>query len=152
MDDPTAGFDAPVREFVAALRTCRPVELFLAGPMLQVRPAVKGAIALQVFRNRVEVAVDPPSAVPTAATMPGAEVLAKAQRTHLIRVPSAAVEPNFDRLLEVAAAAVDWRANVGPQTTRGAPKVVAEPVPIRRCPRCNMYELQPNGGCPSCDG
>lgn len=137
-----------IARFVLALAERRNVESDRRNVYLSLRPSLDGAIAVYVHRELVSVALDPGAAADAQRSHPSSRMQPKTRATTYAVISSDDLAATFDSVVDLAAAAVDWRAS-GPKWSVGSDKTG----PGRRepdiCPDCNFVITPANTcGCP----
>jgi len=137
-----------VRRFVTELTTQRSVQSDRQGNYVSLRPApIDSPIALYIYRDQIEIALDPHVAKPLAQSIPGASLRSHTRATTYVGVSASVLESHRGKALDLASRSLSWRADGVRRASRkrtdpGAPKVNA-------CPVCHT-EYTTTGTC-NCD-
>jgi hypothetical protein len=134
-----------VARLVHELVDRRNVQSDLRGNYLSLRPMPIGAIAIYVQPRRVSIAMEPHQAKLTVGSVAGAVLDPRTPATTYLVVPHDAIEVHYERVLELATRAVDWRAT-GPKRTLGESRSASRTEQPQTCQRCCMQRT-PAGVC-----
>ena len=135
-----------VADLLRDLRERRSLRWSARNGHLNLNPAPVGAIAVVAHPARVEIATEPDRAAVVCAGIPGARLRPATPATTRVVVDADVLAACYERVLEHALRALDWRAT-GPAWTadsrRGA---VAATAPAGVCPDCR-WERARSGAC-----
>lgn len=100
-----------VRRLVETLAAERPVVAVRRSDYVSLRPAAGGPVAVYAHRATMSIALPPAEAAAAADAMPAAILQEKTGGTTYVRVPAAALQSQFDEVLELCFQSLAWRAS-----------------------------------------
>lgn len=136
----------PVRALIDDLARRRPVAPDRRASYVSLRPTLGFPIAVYVHRNRISVAITPPSADAAASRFTGAVIIRATPATSYVVVTVASLQDHEAIAMELALAALQWRADGVQRGLEASGRDASPATEPELCPDC-WTQLSVSGSC-----